>query len=280
MNDDDKKTTQPNTDIDTNEYQKILDEYAASVKPEEEESITADSDVNPELQDVDPIKLTTPDNIMITPNTGTFVPGSKPEITVPTEEEKLPPIENPIKETESVQPETTKSPEEIKAKIDEILADDSNNNTNTSSPTTKSVSFKNIFIISLLIFLLVAAGWFYFLFFYKSTSNSSLSSSVTPTSAITPTETISSEVCELNGETYSVGDAFKSADGCNTCTCQTGNTITCTEMACDITPTTTATKSATKTTVTPTKSVMVSPTTKILTPTKSASSSAKVTTLP
>ena len=275
MDDDDKKITQTNADTnaDTDEYQKILDEYAASVKPEDKEEFSQEPSVNndteeiSELKDINPPQITAPDNKMITPNADISlqkpstltIPEQKPEITVPAtpieteEDKKLPPVENPIKENEPVEPETQQSPADIKAKIDEILADDSNNNTNTTPSTSKPVSFKNIFIVSLLIFLLVAAGWFYFLFFYKSTSNSS--SSATPTSTITPTEAVSSEVCELNNETYSVGDSFKSADGCNTCTCQTGNTITCTEMACNISPTTIpATKSATtKVTATPTK---------------------------
>ena len=37
--------------------------------------------------------------------------------------------------------------------------------------------------------------------------------------------------CAINGERYEVGDNFKAADGCNTCTCGEGGQIGCTEIA-------------------------------------------------
>ena len=42
--------------------------------------------------------------------------------------------------------------------------------------------------------------------------------------------------CEVDGETYSVGDWFDAPDGCNSCSCDEyeGETmVSCTEMACD-----------------------------------------------
>lgn len=42
--------------------------------------------------------------------------------------------------------------------------------------------------------------------------------------------------CEYNGETYDVGDSFEAADGCNTCFCEAGGAVGCTEMACDPDP--------------------------------------------
>lgn len=37
--------------------------------------------------------------------------------------------------------------------------------------------------------------------------------------------------CTYNGIAYKHGDGFKSSDGCNSCSCQSGQ-IACTEMAC------------------------------------------------
>ena len=42
--------------------------------------------------------------------------------------------------------------------------------------------------------------------------------------------------CEYNGETYSVGDSFDAADGCNSCSCEDESgeaMVACTMIACD-----------------------------------------------
>ena len=42
--------------------------------------------------------------------------------------------------------------------------------------------------------------------------------------------------CEYNGETYSTGDSFDAADGCNSCSCDEEDgeaMVSCTLMACD-----------------------------------------------
>lgn len=41
-----------------------------------------------------------------------------------------------------------------------------------------------------------------------------------------------SETCTYNGETFVVGDSFPALDGCNTCYCDQGGMVGCTEMAC------------------------------------------------
>jgi hypothetical protein len=191
---------------------------------------------------------------------------------------QAPPFVLPHEVPES-SPTETKSPEEIKAQIDKIFADDSTSSDNFSSasslPSNGKSGTKNFFILSVIIFFLVAGGWIYFLYFYQQSTSNTNVSTVSPT----PTEIVSEETCELNGTTYKIGESFKSADGCNTCSCQTGNTIACTEMACDISPTTIpATKSAStkKITLTPTKKVAsVTPTKTTVTPTKTATSSTK-----
>lgn len=112
-----------------------------------------------------------------------------------------------------------------------------------SNPPSINNIFKIIFTIALIIFILViiALGFTYF----KSQQNSdSLNNNVVET---TPTP-VSSATCTLNDKTYQIGESFPSADGCNTCSCTSDLNIACTEKACAPTPTSIATKSATKTT--------------------------------
>lgn len=52
-----------------------------------------------------------------------------------------------------------------------------------------------------------------------------LAASASPLSACT-TE------CEYDGRTYAVGDRFKAADGCNSCSCESGGEIACTLVGC------------------------------------------------
>jgi len=287
--DDNKNLNQPNTITPNNDdYQKILDEYAASIKPEEdvndvaspaEDTIKLETvkenqvEEIPEeklsLKDVNSLQLEAPE-IAQPLNIEPPVLNQQPKVT-----ETKPNIEPPIisQPTETLPPEPqtteTKTPEEIKAQIDKIFADDSsssNDFSSTSFPPSKTKSFaKNFFFLSIAIFFLVAAGWIYFLYFYQQPTTKTVVNTVSPT----PTKVVSLETCELNGTTYKVGESFKSADGCNTCSCQTANTIACTEMACDISPVVTpvATKSAsTKTTVTLTPTKIATPSTKKVTP--------------
>lgn len=327
-----KNLNQPNNNSE--DYQKILDQAAASVKPEDVENTpptqevtdekeptaklkeidTSESEEQPKLKDInslqleapneqplpasisDDTKLTDKPELEIKPSviTDTFdkdtlktskepeisppIPNQEPNISeeIPktdvqpdVEKHELPPVYNPPKEKLDVteEEETPKTPEEVKAQIDKILTDDSTNNDESNDPDSstelpkKSNNLKTIFIISLIIFFVVAALWVYFLFFYQPETKNS--DSVTPT--IIPTKAISQEVCELNGETYQVGESFASEDGCNTCTCQSAGVIACTEMACSLTPTTTVSTS--------TQSATVSPTRTTVSPTKSATSS-------
>jgi len=292
--DDNQNKNQPNTNA--SDYQKILDEYAASVKPDitqppenlPEEKIPADSLKETVSLPPEPKKITAevpgktladdleealsqekPSESDIPPQ-----PSLKnidtPKIESPihpslaanleTEEDSF---ENPPKPTINIEqtPEPEeKSPEEIKAEINRLLADDSSksqpSSPSTNTPASNHLFSKIFFIISLILFLGVIAALAYFLFLSpssKSTSNST-SSSTTPT--VTNTQENNSNQsandgnCQLNGNTYNVGESFKSADGCNTCSCSSAGVIACTEMACNLTPTTTtATRSATTSSV-------------------------------
>jgi hypothetical protein len=247
---DDKKLNQPTDTTNSDDYQKILDEAAASIKPEDTQIPPTETDTNePEpivkLKDINSLQLENPEEKIIASSTN--IPSTENN---EFEQDITPPIIP--KEAVAATEESPKTPEEIKAQIDKILADDSTNNSSQPDDLSsslevskKSFNFKSIFIISLIIFFVIAGLWAYFLFFYQPVTKQSPAAT-----SPTPTEIISQETCELNGTTYKVGESFKSADGCNTCTCQSANIIVCTEMACSIVPTSTsATKSATTSSV-------------------------------
>ncbi len=94
-----------------------------------------------------------------------------------------------------------------------------------------SLFFKILFYFSLLIFLAVVTAIVY------SFSKSQPSTAI-PSPTPVPTETQSVTVCELNDQTYQIGESFPAADGCNTCACQPDQLIICTEIACEATPST------------------------------------------
>lgn len=95
--------------------------------------------------------------------------------------------------------------------------------------------FKIIFIFSLIIFILTASA---FAFVYYKSQNNSPTTDNSP-STISPTPTPSG-TCFLNDKTYQVGESFASADGCNTCSCESQDMIVCTEKACLLTPSATS----------------------------------------
>ena len=102
---------------------------------------------------------------------------------------------------------------------------------------------KVFFIIALLIFIFVLSA---LVFVYLKNQSDNSDSSDVDTIQVSPTEIPGT--CLLNDKTYKVGESFAAADGCNICTCESPDIISCTEKAC--LSTTPATESAT---VTPTK---------------------------
>ncbi|HPJ16795.1 MAG TPA: hypothetical protein PK639_01015 [Candidatus Woesebacteria bacterium] len=109
----------------------------------------------------------------------------------------------------------------------------------TIPPESESNIFKYFFFFSLIVFLVVFGLVIKSIFFSNITPQDS-AKNLTP--APSPTAT-SGAVCLLNDKQYQIGESFKSADGCNTCSCGIDLTVSCTELACDSTPT--ATPSAT-----------------------------------
>lgn len=250
---DDIKSNNPNNQTQ-DDYQEILDKYAASIKPEPQTvpSETPQPTVNPELETPQPTVNPEPEIPQPT------IPADALKEVTPSPEPSLEttPLTQPtdiIPEAPASQPITppepeTKTPEEIKAEIDRILTDEpsSDNQPKTtplpsSSGSGKFVKF--LFTISLVIFLAVAGGLAYFIFINKPVKNN-ISNDIIPTQAPKPS-------CVLNGVEYKLGDSFPSADGCNTCVCQAEDAISCTQRDCSTVNTTPsispATQSATPT---------------------------------
>jgi len=235
---------QPN---ENNDYQGVLDQAAASVKPEPEPELEKEKNADPQafIKEVNSPQLESPIHPSLSANleeepviTPPVIPEVPPTPTIPT------PTPTPTPVTPSPAPEEFKTPEEIKAEVNKILADD----TSSANPVPPVKSgpnfFKIFFVFSLLAFLAIGGILIYSLFF---TPNSQTASNK---STVNPTPTVSNGVfCDLNNKRYSQGESFPSADGCNTCSCESQDVITCTEKACAPTPV--STKSAT---LTPTKS--------------------------
>lgn len=128
----------------------------------------------------------------------------------------------------------SENPEEIKQKIEEVLSYNSANsvvNSKSDKPKTSRI-LKTLFTLSLIIFIgiFAALAYFYFNPISKTNIDSIAKPTETPAQSSIPTQ--SDVVCELNGFIYNQGQSFPSADGCNSCTCVSADTITCTEKAC------------------------------------------------
>lgn len=275
----DKKTA---LDQDQNKYQNILDQYSKQLNSSTNETNSDDlKDEDPKsLKDINSLQIEAPEPVLGLPETDQedqaietlpesetvtqspiipepeieVIPQSQPEPVVDLKEE-IPQIS-----TSELAPDIN----EVKSQVDEIL----NYQTRTDNSDESIVPIENnssnlpkiLFFVSLSIFILIIGALAYFL---TSGSKPTGKSDSIPT--VTPTA--SEAACTLNGLSLGIGQSFKSADGCNTCSCTAPNVIACTEMACEITPTISATKSAT---ITPTKSATVSSTktsTKSATPT-------------
>jgi hypothetical protein len=237
---------------DQDNYQEILDKYAASVKPETDIIAPSSSET------------VTSETVTTVPASTETNPVTNDSLTPPTETEITP--TTPINPPQSSESESkTKTPEEIKAEIDRILTDDTHQTPSSDSeivtppPVSPPSKFlKTLFIISLIIFLAIVGLIAYFMLFDKPAKKDSVNESLIPTS-------VPEATCEYNEVEYKLGESFPSADGCNTCVCQSPDVIACTERACDInsipeietttTPASPATKSGTKTIITPTTSV-------------------------
>lgn len=267
MNDDKNKNQANSTIKNNNDYQKIIDDYAATIKSEnvpkseEPQSDNLDTDEKLSIKDINSLKIEAPDPVLGLPET------DQEEQVAETPVETINPIEEdiqPIREDNLPPLPTSPNIDEVKDKVNEIL----NYPTRPDIPDESITPIENnpsnlpkiLFFISLSVFILIISALIYFL-------TSSSKPTDTPDSTNTITPTVSEVACTLNGKSFGIGDSFKSADGCNTCSCTAPDVIACTEMACDITPTKTATKSAT---ITPAKSATVSSTktsTKSATPT-------------
>lgn len=207
------------------QYQDILDRYAKDLDQKNSSEITPES-----------VEETLSDNLYQPPED---IHQDHSETVENIPKDPLESIENipkdPLESTENISlSQNTSDPPLLEEPV---------------SPPTSNL-FKYIFYLSLIIFIGVAITILYNLYFKKSLPDNDISNKITPTSTINTVPTITPSettlVCNLNDQSYKVGDSFKAADGCNNCTCTEDLTISCTEIACETPP---STKSASISTV-------------------------------
>jgi hypothetical protein len=226
-------------------YQDILDKYADSIKPAQAATLQA----QPELettQEPEPLleaELTPESKLKINP---------EPEFDTPVGSEPQPePIleSKPEPETE-FQPEIEKQPE-VETQPQPELASGQLNLTappapeaittpetpielapesSELSPPKENHFFKYLFFFSLFVFIIVLVS----IIFSFINSQKSLSDTNNPPTSSSPT-IAPVGVCEVNGQTYTVGESFPATDGCNSCSCDENLQIVCTAMACEAT---------------------------------------------
>lgn len=232
-----------------NKYQDILNQYADQINSDPKK--TNDQPKNEEqksLKDINSLQLEAPDPVLeISSNNPSDKPEPQPEPIADLKEE--------IPQTPILEP--TPDINEVKSQVDEILnyQTRSDNPDESVAPIETENNSSNIpkilFFVSLFIFIGIISTLVYFL-----TSGSKSTDTTKPIPTVSPTST--EVACSINGLSLGIGESFKAADGCNTCSCTAPDVIACTEMACEATPTakvSSATKSAT---VSPTKSATTS----------------------
>ncbi|MCX6727121.1 MAG: hypothetical protein NTY75_04965 [Candidatus Shapirobacteria bacterium] len=97
----------------------------------------------------------------------------------------------------------------------------------TPPPSKPNNFFKIIFFFSLLVFLSVLVANVYVFFLAKPASPTAGQPTLIPN----PTANVAN-YCALNDLRYVVDQTFPAQDGCNTCTCLTDLTISCTNNVC------------------------------------------------
>jgi len=226
----------PDTTPEPN-YQDILDKYAASLA-------STEAPIDPEPQ-TNPIPVEKTDDFPKEP-----LP-TNPEPTIPAPEAIETPTlpETPPVMLQDVDPElkieansetlsnsdTQPLPDlppvsspNYEVKFDVPLDDETPSL--TSVPKNNNF-FKYLFFFSLLIFVGVLVS--IVLSLVNSQKSLPLSDSNTPVVDVSPSLPPSYAFCEINDQKYAVNQSFTATDGCNTCTCNSDLTISCTEMACD-----------------------------------------------
>jgi len=212
-------------------YQDILDKYAESISSKDDHQIPEEKiKPEPELEPVNP-----PEPIL-TPEEEEMVK-SQPEPQSELESQASPQIEAPPA------PEAINPPPVTEAIIPPIvppkLTNESGSIPPSLPPKKQNHFFKYLFFFSLIIFIIVLV--LVVISFLNSQKPITDSQELPPNNIPT---SIPTAFCELNDQKYSIGQTFSATDGCNTCTCGEDLTISCTEKTCDLTPTQSATVSA------------------------------------
>ena len=246
---------------DAQEYQNILNQYADVISKEPVETASQSPVETPTTEDINPQDVLKEVSETKSPTIPVEEPLVHPSLNDNIEVDDEPKTSTVVSNTESEQLQPLTQSTNTISPPPRPSFDDQNFSTAPSS-SSKINPFKISFIISLILFLGVGGIFLFFLFNPSQSNKQTTSINISPT----PTAIVVAGSCELNDHQYQVGESFLSLDGCNTCTCESKNIISCTENTCLATTSAKpATKSATKNTPTPTKAATSS--TKKVTPT-------------
>lgn len=192
----------PNNDDQLQQqYQEILNKYASSLAPPDENTEIISPIVNPVATEVN----LEPE---IVPVTSEPIPMAEVQKIILPKVIAEPVVSKPIIKEEPITSPIYFPPEPIINK--------------------PSNFFKYLFYFSLITFIAVVSAVVYNLSNNQQTSIP-IVDDVTPTSVAT-------QFCELNDKKYAVGESFPADSMCNTCSCSPNLTIACTQNAC-ISPT-------------------------------------------
>ena len=243
----DKTESTPELDFKTEPTNLIIPEPEVELKPELETKLNLEPEPKPESE--------SEEKYMSESETKTEPEAElKPVSDVKPESNSDINIEPTIQTETNLPSPSSEDPEMIKQKIAEVLSYKTENNTQSSQSDKPKTSrlVKFLFTFSLITFLLVVAGLVYFVI--NPDTKTKLDNPTTPNP--TPVSTQTGVTCELNGFIYNEGQSFPSADGCNTCTCESTGEIGCTEKDCD---SRTPDNSATPATDSATNSLIITP---------------------
>ena len=271
MDDNNQKNNQLDNNLNTDDYQKILDEYAASVKPEDNEAEIsppeeADNPVEPtaKLEDVaseqEKLKLKDTNSLQLEAPDAPLLPPVISDIKNTVSDPPVSPIAESIDKTsqettsfdpqphhednqsnDSFQPKSESEPssttnisdnKEINQKTPEEIKAEIDKILSDDSGSPSKISPSANSFRSIFIFSLLIFLVVAGAWAYFLFYPQSVTNLNSTKNLPSPTQTIQESVCNLDSKVYQVGDSFSSSDGCNTCTCQPNGAVACTEMAC------------------------------------------------
>jgi hypothetical protein len=218
----------PNNDDQLQQqYQDILNKYASSITPPVEPEPTPGPTLEPE-PDSQPEEVKTLPPVEPEPELNPVLESVSESTPEPEPETEPEPEISPIKEIIITSPSIPKPELETENDLLKQPVVPPIYFPPTPEVDKPSNFFKYLFYFSIIIFVGVVSALFYN---FTNNQNTNIPTEDTPTPTSEPTS-----FCEVGDKKYQVNENFPSEDGCNSCSCGSDLTVTCTQMAC-ISPT-------------------------------------------